>query len=173
MEFDRSPREKYCKKTFCACEMALSMLHQGRAAEADALLASEGYQVRLADSVFNYAAAGPVEMASCPVGVVYDRVLPPALVERLSWFLRDDAPFWTDHDYYSGKVQRERDLCVLLTGRQSCLQTGYFSYAHCLARPEKTLLEQVAAVLREALAADLPELRRARNIEWWAHNRGA
>jgi hypothetical protein len=52
------------------------------------------------------------------------------------------------------------------------LQTGYFSYAHDLAHPEGTLLEQTALVLRDALAADLPELRRARKIEWWAHNRG-
>ena len=88
---------------------ALAMIHQGRSKEADELLAHEGvYRVRLSDQVFNYPSAGAaagLPPPTCPVGVAYDGLLPRALVERLSFFLRDDAPFWTSHDYYSGKVR--------------------------------------------------------------------
>jgi hypothetical protein len=91
--------------------MALALIHQGRSKEADELLAREGvFSVRLADQVFNYAGPGPTPTLDCPVGAAFDGLLPRALVERLSYFLRDDAPFWANHDYYSGKVMRAQ-LC--------------------------------------------------------------
>lgn len=130
------------------------MIHSGRCREADELLQKEGFLARYSDAVFNYIDVPRTgKPVPCPVASCFDGVLPSALVDRLASFLRDDGPFFGEHNYFSGSV-------------------GYFSYAHDLAHPEGTLLEQTALLLRETLAdSGFPELRAARKIEWWAHNR--
>jgi hypothetical protein len=102
--------------------MALALIHQGRSKEADELLARDGvFFVRLADQVFNYAGPGPTPTLDCPVGAAFDGLLPRALVERLNFFLRDDAPFWANHDYYSGKVTSAQLTIVSHSCRRATL----------------------------------------------------
>jgi hypothetical protein len=130
----------------------LALLHAGKFREADAVLAKQGtFKLRLANDVIEYGKADLVSTLDCPVGRVFDNLLPVALVQRLTSFLDDDGPFFREHNY--GPT------------------TPYFSYAHDLANPEGTLMEQTAAMLRESLLPHFPELAKARKIEWWGHSR--
>lgn len=129
---------------------ARALIHQGKLKEADSLLAQGGFVLRLADKVFNYQCA-PAACGDCPVGRVFDHVLPVELVQRLVSFLADDGLFFTEHKY----------------GPSS----PYFSYAHDVKCNENTLIEQTADLLKQALVSTFPELSRARKIEWWAHSR--
>lgn len=67
-------------------QQALALIYAGKYREADELLAKAGFVLRLSNEVFEYARV-PARVIDCPVGRVFDNVLPAALVKRLSGFL--------------------------------------------------------------------------------------
>ena len=131
---------------------ALDLIYNGNDDAADEMLKKEGFKLRLSSNVLCYEHVTD-DSIPCPVAVCYDHVLDHATISKLQIFLSKDGAYFKEHNYFSKPGP------------------GYFSYCYDLGCPDDTLIEAVVLKCQKVLSKDFPEIKEAKMIEVWAHNR--
>eukprot|EP00658_Telonema_sp_P-2_P070327 TRINITY_DN59875_c0_g1_i1.p1 TRINITY_DN59875_c0_g1~~TRINITY_DN59875_c0_g1_i1.p1 ORF type:complete len:260 (+),score=46.39 TRINITY_DN59875_c0_g1_i1:431-1210(+) len=153
-----------------AMELLSRLLCQaGRRTEAHLLLADLGYTHTFAGSLVSMrvppSAPGPstgaklhaMQQAGRFVNV-FDDALPPDLLKLMRYGLRSNGPYWAENCYNSPR-------------------TGFFSFQHALppwgaaADAQSSGLDQVLVHVWKVAAQEVPAVKNARYVEWWAHCR--
>lgn len=100
-------------------DLILLLCQEGKSVEAEWLLHSQGFTVRLADPVLEYSfdPATPSTSPSCnSIVKAIDNALAPHAITHLQHVFRAASPFWREHEYDK--------LC------NASRRVGYFSYIY-------------------------------------------
>ena len=137
-------------------QLALLLCQTAEHAAANKLLHELGFQFRLSDQVLARSKCQKQPISAGELVRVFDRVLPDALLSKLTAAFHSESPFWSAHQY---------DEPTQL----------YFSYYVDLTKPDlpqSTVIQQLAYLMKQELENECPLLKEAKGAEWWVHKRG-
>ena len=148
--------ERHSVTQLARYQLALLLCQTAEHVAANQLLHELGFQFRLSDQVLARSKCQEQPIRAGQLVKVFDRVLPDALLSKLTTAFHSESPFWSAHHY---------DEPTQL----------YFSYYVDLTKPRRlhsTVIEQLAYLMKRELENECPLLKEAKGAEWWVHKRG-